>query len=62
MSRIIKLYSSDAYADPGPDWDTDDDGESDWYINEQLQRDLYGNPLRDPGDLIPTIIFKQVDP
>jgi len=41
--------------DPGPEWDMDCDGVK--YIE-----DNQGNEIRDPGDLVPTIVFKQIDP
>jgi len=40
----------------GPNWDTNGDGE--WRVWDNEINDW----IRDPDDLVPTIIFKQVDP
>ncbi len=59
--RDVYICFADIGGDPG--WDTDGDGYTDWYepgVGYIL--DPYGNRLRDPGDLVQTIIFKQVDP
>lgn len=58
--RDVYICFADIGGDPG--WDTDGDGETDWYEDGEPVLDPNGEPLRDPGDLVQTIIFKQVDP
>ena len=58
----VFIACTDNGGDPGYDpfdghgWDRDDDGV--YYI---IDPDT-GQPIRDPDDIVPTIIFKQVDP
>ena len=63
MLRNVFICFNGNGGDPGPNWDTDGDGYTDWYISGQgYVYDAYGNKMRDPDDLVNTIIFKQVDP
>lgn len=54
-ARNVFVCFSATGGDPGPNWDTDGDGNTQEYDEE------FGW-IRDQGDLVPTIIFKQVDP
>ncbi len=54
-ARNVFVCFSATGGNPGPNWDTDGDGDWQEYDEE------FGW-IRDQGDLVPTIIFKQVDP
>jgi hypothetical protein len=55
-NRDVYLAFETKTGDPGPGWDTNDDGD-----NEKWDATLQ-QYVRDPGDIAPIIIFKKVDP
>jgi len=55
-ARNVFVCFSATGGNPGPNWDTNGDGE--WRVWDDELNDW----IRDQGDLVPTIIFKQVDP
>ena len=63
-ARNVFVCFSATGGNPGPNWDTDGDGciWVKYYDYTECTNQSDPDGIRDPGDIVPTIIFKQVDP